>query len=75
MTKLLIPVMCLLLSGCFYQKLDNTDIKKALHYCEGVENIKETNSTAFGDEYVTCTDGARTHLMEVKLPRKTGETN
>lgn len=70
MNKLLIPAICLLLSGCFYQTLDNVDIRKGIHYCDGADNIRDMNSTFLGDEYVVCVDGARTHLMDVKLPRK-----
>lgn len=73
MTKLLIPVICLLLSGCVYQVANNTDLEKAVYVCEGLENIENVTITFTGAEKVTCKGGLELFLHEVKLPRK-GDT-
>ena len=73
MTKLLLPIICLLLSGCIYQVANNTDLEKAIYVCGDLENIDNITITFAGNEKVICKDGLGLFLDNVKLPRK-GET-
>lgn len=58
-TKLLILAASVMLSGCFYQSVDASDLLKAEHFCKNHRGILSISSTVFGDEHITCIDGAR----------------
>lgn len=47
----------LLLSGCFYQTVNQHDIQRAIVACGSLENIVEIYAEFIGDESVTCSNG------------------
>lgn len=66
--KFTIVLFTLLLTGC-YQSLNNTDLKKAVYTCKGVENIEYIESTAMGDEIVRCTNKSGSEFLgKIALP-------
>ena len=67
--KHIILVLPFFVSGCFYQSIDNTDLRKAVYTCNGVENIAYIESTALGDEIVRCTNKSDSEFLgKVVLP-------
>ena len=57
------------ISGCFYQSIDNIDLRKAIHTCKSIENIAYIESTAVGDEIVRCTNKSDSEFLgKVVLP-------
>jgi hypothetical protein len=69
MTKLAILVICLNLTGCFYQTVNSWDIERASQVCGGVENVVEINAMFSGDEFVACRTGDEFNLHGVKIPQ------
>lgn len=55
-----------LLTGC-YQSINQTDIKKAVTFCDGIENIEYIDSHANGIEVVYCLNGNEIFLSRVKM--------
>ena len=72
MKQLLIVALAIALTGCFYQVANNVELRKAVYFCKGLENIDELQINAVGTEDVTCIDGSREYLVNVNLP--IGET-
>ena len=70
MSLLILPVMCLVLSGCVYQSASQVDIEKAVYACGSIDNIEYISIQFTGNEGVMCNDGTYLFLAEVKLPRK-----
>ena len=67
--KHIILVLPFFVSGCFYQSINNTDLRKAVYTCNGVENIAYIESTALGDEIVRCTNKSDSEFLgKVMLP-------
>lgn len=62
----IILIICLTLTGC-YQSLNQTDVRKAVEYCNGVENIEYIDAYFSGDEYVKCLNGNKTSIGLFKL--------
>ena len=52
--KILVFVMCLSLTGCFYQTVNQFDIQRASKACGGVEKIVEISAAFDGQEKVLC---------------------
>ena len=52
--KILVFVMCLSLTGCFYQTVNQFDIKRASKSCGGVEKIVQISAAFDGQEKVLC---------------------
>lgn len=46
------------LTGCFYQSVDQSDLRKAAEFCKGSENVLTIRSGALGEEGVKCMDGS-----------------
>ncbi len=72
-TKLaLILSSSLMLSGCFYQSVDQYDISRAVKVCGSAENIVRIKSHFLGSENVRCFDtkGGNVDLAEVEGIRK-----
>lgn len=38
------------LTGCFYQSVDQSDLRKAAEFCKGSENVLTIRSGALGEE-------------------------
>ena len=69
MKKLVIIFAVISLSGCMYQSVNNIDLRKALHACNGVENIEHITSRFDGSELVKCTNRQQSELLsDVVLP-------
>lgn len=52
--KSLVLFMCLSLTGCFYQVVNQFDIKRASKACGGVEKIVQISADFNGQEKVLC---------------------
>lgn len=63
-------ILAIPLSGCFYQSVNNVDIRKAIKYCGSLENIVEIQAHLDGREYAFCDNTARTSLDDVLLESK-----
>ena len=63
--KSLVFVMCLPLTGCFYQTVNQFDIQRASKACGGVEKIVEISSSFLGDEVALCKNGEKNGLHKV----------
>ena len=63
--KILVFVMCLSLTGCFYQTVNQFDIERASKACSGVEKVVEISSSYLGDEVVFCKNGKKYNLRRV----------
>ena len=63
---LMVIALAALLSGC-YQVASNVDVRKAVHFCKGVEKVDELSIHFDGYEYVKCLDGTTTFLGKVNL--------
>ena len=63
--KSLVFVMCLSLTGCFYQAVNQFDIERASKACGGVEKVVDIHANFFGDEFVLCKNGGKYNLMDV----------
>ena len=63
--KSLVLVMCLSLTGCFYQTVNQFDIQRASKACRGTEKVVEIIADFFGDEFVLCKDGKKHNLHSV----------
>jgi len=68
MYKLCIVLTCsLLMSGCFYQSANNTDLKKAIYFCNGISNIERINVRFDGEEYVKCLSGKAEYTVNINI--------
>lgn len=63
--KSLVFAMCLPLTGCLYQTVNQFDIERASKACGGVEKIVEISADFFGDEFVLCKTGEKGSLHKV----------
>ncbi len=70
MKHLLILALTLSLTGCFYQSANNTDLRKAEYFCNGVDNVESIDVVFDGKEFVNCLDGSYSLAEEIKLPSK-----
>ena len=52
--KSLVFIMCLSLTGCFYQTVNQFDIQRASKVCGGVEKIVQISAAFDGQEKVLC---------------------
>lgn len=69
MNKLIIILAAMSLTGCVYQTVNSVDLRKALHVCNGVENIEYIKSGFDGSELVKCTNRQQSELLsDVVLP-------
>ena len=69
MKKLLMIAPVLLLSGCFYQTVNNVDIERAIYACKGSQNIDTIKTLFDGQEWVLCKDSnERVKLWNVIIP-------
>lgn len=66
MKFLSILVVAFSLSGCFYQTVNQYDLKDAIKVCGSLENIAQINSGFGGDESVICNDSTKFYLHERK---------
>ena len=63
--KSLVFIMCLSLTGCFYQTVNQFDIERASKACGGVEKVVDISADFFGDEFVLCKNGKKYNLRMV----------
>lgn len=70
MKYLILILISVTLSGCFWQTANNIDLQKAVYFCGGIENVIGIQIQAVGSEYVECTDGNKTFLSEVKIVKE-----
>lgn len=67
MKTLAIIAVSFLLSGCFYQTVNQYDLYRAAHFCGSVENIVEIQAFSLGAEYITCKNGNETKAVNIKV--------
>ena len=66
--KYIIAILAVtLFTGCFYQKVDQTDILKAEAFCKEHKGLNYINSHFIGDEWGSCIDGTGVDLGKYKL--------
>ena len=66
----LILASSLMLSGCFYQTIDQYDIHRAIALCGSVANIHQIDSYSLGGGNATCYSGEQASLGGIKGERK-----
>lgn len=64
MKFLVVILSCVMLSGCFYQTVNQYDIRRAIKLCGSIENVVEISSYATGAETATCFDKGAFPLRE-----------
>lgn len=62
MKTIAIILVAFSLSGCFWQSVNQYDLKDAIKICGSVENIAFINSGFGGDETVTCNNSIKIYL-------------
>ena len=62
----LILTSSLMLSGCFYQTVNNYDLHRSIVFCKSPGNIASITAFVDGDEIVVCMDGTKSHLTAIK---------
>jgi hypothetical protein len=67
MKLLIILLTTTLLSGCFWQTANHSDLQKAAYFCKGIENVQEIEIKANGNEYVICLNGSKSSLNRVHI--------
>lgn len=67
MKTLSIITLSFLLSGCFYQTVNQHDLYRAVHFCQGVEKIAEIEVLALGAEFITCRNGQLVRASNIKV--------
>lgn len=65
--KSLVFAMCLPLTGCLYQTVNQFDIERASKVCGDVEKVVEISADFFGDEFVLCKNGKKNSLNKVSV--------
>ncbi len=66
--KYLVVFMCsVMMTGCFYQSVNISDLNKAVHYCNGLDNIMQIDSWITGGERIFCIDGSSKGTNDIKL--------
>ena len=63
--KILVFVMCLSLTGCFYQTVNQFDIQRASKVCGGVDKIVRITAEFDGYEKVLCLNAEQFSLKGV----------
>lgn len=64
---LTVLLVVLLLTGCFYQTVNQFDIQRASKACGGVEKIVGISATFIGDESALCKNGKKNGLHKVSV--------
>jgi len=67
MKLLIILITSTLLSGCFWQTANHSDLQKAAYFCKGIENVESIQINSNGDEKVLCLDGTRSYIHKVAI--------
>ena len=63
--KCLSVLPALLLTGCFYQTVNQFDIERASKACGGVEKVVEISAGYLGNEVVLCKNGKKYSLRMI----------
>lgn len=63
--KYLVFIPAILLSGCFYQSVDQYDIQRAIAYCGSIDKIVSIDSDVTGGEAAKCVDKKKADLYWV----------
>ena len=71
MKYLLILILALSMSGCFYQSVNKSDIDSATKICQNVQaEVVEIRASCFGDETVVCSNRKKYPIDSVILGEK-----
>ncbi len=52
--KKLIVIMCIALSGCMWQTVNESDMRSAVRICGSFQNVVEISANFVGEETVLC---------------------
>jgi hypothetical protein len=63
---IIVVLMGFSVTGCFYQRVDKTDLLRAEYFCEGRLGVKDILVDFLGNETVTCVNGELSNLRFVK---------
>jgi hypothetical protein len=67
MKLLIVLLTSTLLSGCFWQTANHSDLQKAAYFCKGIENVEYLSVRFEGTEKVKCLDGTYKHTADIKI--------
>ena len=66
--KYLVVFMCsVMMTGCLYQSVNISDLKKAISYCGSVEKVMYIDVYFGGRESITCTNGVSEKTVNITL--------
>lgn len=65
-----VALITFMLSGCFYQSVNQFDISKAISFCGDIENVALINAYFGGREVVECYNGTWASVVDIKGERK-----
>ena len=65
--KYLVLIPILILSGCFYQRIDQFDIQRAISYCGSIENVVIIEANFLADESARCINKPSKSLYDVEI--------
>jgi hypothetical protein len=68
MKKLSLLLLCVLSTGCFYQKVDAADIANAEYFCQGVGGVNYIRADFSGLEVVVCRSGHTSKMWNIEIP-------
>jgi len=68
MKKLSLLLLCVLSTGCFYQKVDAADIANAEYFCQDLGGINYIRAVFNGVEVVVCRSGHTATTSNIELP-------
>lgn len=60
--KKLIVILCVALSGCMWQTVNENDIRAAIRTCGSLHEVSEISATFIGTETVMCENRKETLL-------------
>jgi len=70
MKLLIILLTSTMLSGCFWQSANHSDLQKAAYFCKGIESIEYLEVHSNGNEKVRCLDGSQEYLNNIFIGDK-----
>jgi hypothetical protein len=73
MKLLIILLTSILLSGCFWQTANHSDLQKAAYFCKGIENVEKIDVRFDSYEVVICLNGKTENTSTIIIPTESGQ--
>lgn len=73
MKLLIVLLTSTLLSGCFWQTANHSDLQKAAYFCKGIENVESITVALEGSEKIKCLDGTVEFADNISIYKDTQE--